>query len=163
MKNMISVLLLILFYGCSLLKNNSTEISKTHGLAVKKSNLAVLEQKDWLSKSSTTIFFKDTSNHQYEVQIWPKGAFSFSPDKGFTGEAGQVLIRGSTQESMESAGVSRVEEKDKGRMAVNIDQQEKVVADHSDKVKETSPSWKWLLAALILTLASGWYLYRKLT
>jgi len=158
-----ALLLLATCSSCNLFKNTNTEISKDHESASKKSQLTLSEQKDWLSNSNETVFLKDSSNHNYEVQIWPKGLFSFSPEKGFNGEAGQVLIRGSTQESMETATTSKVEARDKGKVAVNLSQQQKIVADYNQKIKKSWPSWKWLLAGLVLIVAASWYLYRKLT
>jgi len=44
---------------------------------------------------SIRLVAEDDSLHQsWDIQLWPKGKFTFSPDRGFEGEAEQVLIKG---------------------------------------------------------------------
>jgi len=44
---------------------------------------------------SIRLVAEDDSLHQsWDIQLWPKGKFTFSTNRGFEGEAEQVLIKG---------------------------------------------------------------------
>ena len=50
---------------------------------------------------------------------------------------------------------------DKGKVAVNLSQKNKEIADEKKKVKTSSYSWKLILTGLGVILIIGWVLYRK--
>lgn len=155
------ILLVIVFCGCSLFKNTSTEMERTHQLSSNQKDYRLTEQKDWLSKSGSITLYKDTNHADYSIQIWPKGMFSYSQEKGFTGEADRVMIKGNVSGSSAFSDSSILEQQDKGKVAVNLSQKNKEIADDKKKVKTSSYSWKLILTGLGVILITGWVLYRK--
>lgn len=153
--------LVIVFCSCSLFKNTSTEMERTHQLSTNQKDYRLTEQRDWLSKSGSITFYKDTNHVDYSIQIWPKGMFSWSQEKGFTGEADQVMIKGAVSGSSAFSGLHTLEQQDKGKVAVNLSQKNKEVADDKKKVKTSSYSWKLILTGLGVILIVGWVLYRR--
>lgn len=157
------LLLSTLIGGCNLFKNTSNDSRKTHQSSVNELRSGLSEQKDWLNTSSALLLSTDTLDLQYKVQIWPQGMFSFSPEKGFSGKAAQVLIRGSTQKVSFNAVADQSQQQDKGKIQENLSQQQKEVNNLMEKRKMSSPSMKWMLIGLLVMLVAGWYSYRKIT
>lgn len=153
--------LAIIFCSCNLFKNTSTEMERTHQLSANQKDYRLTEQKDWLSKSGSITFYKDTNHANYSIQIWPKGMFSYSQEKGFTGEADQVMIKGDVSGSSAFSGLHTLEQQDQGKIAVAISQKNKKIADDQKKVKTSSYSWKLILTGFAVIIIIGWILYRK--
>ncbi len=156
-------LLLMIICSCSLFKHTRTDTKQSRQLSTREKNLQSLEKKDWLSKSGSVNFYKDTGNVSYAIRIWPKGTFSFSPGNGFSGEADQVMIEGNSTGSSVLAGSTITKQQNKGILKTTLSQSEKQVADEKEKLKESLPSWKLVVAGLVLVLLLSSVLYKKLT
>ena len=163
MKFLLLLSMASLCLGCSLFKNAKTTVEKSHQLSESESKLQVSEHKDWLSNSKSLFFTRDTNNSNYSVQIWPEGAFSFSPDKGFSGHANQILINGKANGSSVTSSLHVSRQEDKGIVISKISAKDKQVNNHDVKTKTSSPSWKWMVTGLGLIIIGCWWLYRKLT
>lgn len=155
------MLFAVAFCSCSLFKNTRTEMERTHQLSANQKDYHLMEQKGWLSKSGSITFYKDTNHVDYTIQIWPKGMFSYSQEKGFTGEADRVMIKGSASASSAFSDSNTLEQRDKSKVELNLSQKDKQVTDDQKKVKTSSYSWKLILTGLGVILIIGWVLYRK--
>ena len=92
-KNM-SLLAALLFCSCGVLndKHVSRNLSdSSFETATDLKSKTVTDKTD----HSIRLVAKDDSLHQsWDIQLWPKGKFAFSPDGGFEGEAEKVMIKG---------------------------------------------------------------------
>lgn len=158
------LLLVLSFYGCSLLKNKSKTTFKNQQRLKEKMELITQEQKNWLKDSGSFSFYKDSANRNYAVQLWPKGVFTYSPEKGFSGEADSVLIKGNSQGILSGVQSTNVHEQDIGKLEASLSRKNKLLTDQESKTTETTLSWKWLLAMvvfIILLSAAGYGTYKK--
>ena len=158
MKGVGFLLMMFLFsFGCSLLKNSKviTEQSKQ----VRKSNtdLTFSEKKDVIRKSTDFVLYSDSMNHDYRIQFWPKGVFTFSAENEFVGEADSVSINGSNRDRFSYSGITRFEERDMGKVEGKFKQRAQLVSNQLAKTKTGSVSWLWVFAGL---LAAGFWLWR---
>jgi hypothetical protein len=112
---------------------------------------------------SVTSYFKDSANHDYEIQIWPKGAFTFSKDKGFTGQAAQIRIKGKSGRLMSGGAVSRKLEQSKEGLLLSDQQSKLKVTGKKEVSKQTSPSWKAILISVLLILVVVWWIGKRLS
>lgn len=164
MKRCLYILLpAILAYGCGLFKNTGTDRENSHQLLSAERELKTLEQKDWLDKSGSINLYRDSSNLNYTIQIWPKGAFNFSQNKGFSGEAEKILVQGSAKVGSLATAIYSSEQRDKATISKTVAKKSKQVSDEHLKVKQSSPSWKWVLAGSLTVALLCWFIYRKLT
>ncbi|MBG6233559.1 hypothetical protein IWX76_000114 [Pedobacter sp. CAN_A7] len=98
---------------------------------------------------------KDSTVTNAQLEIWPKGRFSFSPEHGFVGEAERLKWHGQEtsaatqqQQFTLTSALEKVEVLD-----VDLKQQQKVQA----QVKTSRSSWQgWLL--LLLLVVPGLYI-----
>lgn len=98
MRVCIVMVVVLLISGCNLLKNNSKTTDEQNLSLTHQSSLNTKDQKDWAKNSSSLLFYKDSAQRDYVVQLWPKGNFSYSAEKGFNGEADSLFIQGRTVE-----------------------------------------------------------------
>ena len=128
---------------------NSTEIKSTR-------------KDDHTLESVNMIYQKDSSQAAWQIQLWPKGRFMFSADKGFEGEAQKILITGLHQSgsSLEERNTSREERK----LAVESGVKQKVKVESAAKkeVVSASLSWKWIVILLFIAAAVIIWLWKRL-
>lgn len=165
MKEYVFLLLILLLNACSLLKNTSHSINQSQELLTNQTNLKMLEEKDWGERSNRLIFSTDSSDQQFTIQIWPKGLFTYSPAKGFSGTADRVQIVERLKSSGALVDVVQLAQQDKKNVAATIGQLDKKATDQQIRTTKSSPSYKWMLAGLafILILVFGGYSLKKLT
>lgn len=149
--------------GCGLLRNSSKYTSENESKSFDQSDSKFLKEKEMLTELSVTSHFKDSANHDYEIQIWPKGTFSFSEGKGFIGEAEQIRVKGKSDRLINGGTTSRKLEQSKEGLLL-ADQQSKLkVIGKKEVSKQTSPSWKLILISAVLILIVVWWIGRRLS
>jgi hypothetical protein len=141
---------MLLVMNCNLFKNTATDTQKSHALSTAVARVNVAEQKDWLSRSGSVTYHRDSANLDYTIRIWPKGVFSFSAEQGFSGEADQVLVTGKAKSASVSSDLILSSQQDKGRIQQQVRIKKKDMADQKIKIKKSAPSWKWIIAGLAL-------------
>jgi hypothetical protein len=153
---------MILIMNCNLFKNTATELQSSHELSTADTQVKFTEQKDWLSRSASMAYHHDSANLDYSIRIWPKGVFSFSGEKGFTGEAEQVLVTGNSKTGSVSSDLRTSSQRDKGKIQQQLSTKKKDVADQKIKIKKSAPSWKWITAGLAFLGVICCFIYTKL-
>lgn len=153
--------LTVLLMGCSLFKNTQTATQSSRQLTTDQQILRSTEQRDWLIRSGNVTFYKDTNNLDYAIQIWPKGVFAFSREKGFIGEADKIMVRGNKVSTSVLAGSNTLEQQDKGSTEINLNQKQKKITKLKDKLKTSSSSWKLIIAGICLVVILGWVLIKN--
>jgi hypothetical protein len=151
----------IVLGSCNLLKNtNSSLVSSGMETSAEQTTSAQL-QKDWLSKSADLEFTVASDSANYSVQIWPKGAFTYSAENGFSGEAEWMTITGNRKSNSENLKQQNLEQRDQGKIALKKSSENKAVITEKEKTKSSKVSWKLILAGVVLLILAGWGLYRK--
>lgn len=153
---------MVLMTNCNLFKNTATDLQKSHALSTSVTQFKSTEQKDYLSTSGSVSFHQDSSDNGYSIQIWPRGMFTYSPGKGFSGEADKVLVTGKAKSGSVSTGSSNSLQIDRGKIQRSLNVNEMSVSDQKLKTKRTSPSWKWMIAALAFMMVVGCFAYTKM-
>lgn len=151
----------LLCLGCNLFKNTTTDLYKSHELTEADTRLSTTAQKENISMAGSVSFHQDSSDMDYSIQIWPKGLFSFSAEKGFSGEADKVMVTGKVKRSSVSSASSSSLHQGKVKIKQQLSQQRKKVSDLKTKSKKSKPSWKWLVAGLAFLTALCCFLYSK--
>ncbi|MBB6503019.1 hypothetical protein [Pedobacter cryoconitis] len=155
------LLLLFLMAGCGLFKNTRTKTEKSYQSSKQTSESELVENKDWFKKSASLVFYRDSMRRDYAVQLWPKGAFIYSPEKGFSGQADSILFIGSSNELLTYSGETIVQELDKGRIEERSKQSKKDISQQQTREKQSQVSWKWIMWVLVLTAFIGLWWYEK--
>jgi hypothetical protein len=149
--------------GCGLLRNSSKYTSETEDKSLDHANSKFLKEKEMRTELNITSHFKDSANHNYEIQIWPKGTFSLSEDKGFIGQAERIQVKGKSGRLTNGGITSRKLEQSKEGLLL-ADQQSKLkVTGKKELSKQTSPSWKVTLISALLILGVVWWIGKRLS
>ncbi|MDO7744095.1 MAG: hypothetical protein MUP99_09985, partial [Pedobacter sp.] len=146
MKYLFAAGLVVVSASCGMFKNTENSNSKSRQQSSYELNHSISEEKDWLSKSGSLTFYVDSTNQDYTIQLWPVGRFSYSPEKGFTGEAQRILITDKSKSGSAYAGMSNTEESDKGKVDIQVSAKEQAESTEQQKTKKSSVSWKVILA-----------------
>lgn len=158
MKGVVFLLMMFLFsFGCSLLKSSKVITEQSKQLHESNTDLTFSEKKDVTRKSTDFVLYSDSMNHDYKIQFWPKGVFTFSAESGFVGEADSILISGRNRDRFSYSGMTRFEERDVGKLEGKFKQRAQLVSNQQAKIKTGSVSWLWVFAGL---LAAGFWLWR---
>ena len=161
MKYLCAAGLVVFSASCGMFKNTENSNSKSRRQSSYELNHSILEEKDWLSKSGSLTFYADSNNQDYTIQLWPVGRFSYSPEKGFTGEAEKILITDKSKSGSTYAGMTNTEESDKGRVDIRASEKNKSESAEQQKTKKSSVSWKVILAFIGLVVIIVWFIYNK--
>lgn len=105
--------------------------------------------------------FTDSVTQEYEIQIRPKGSFSFSKDLGFIGEAEVVQIKGNSQSLVKQIELISSLEKKKETETLQDRKIKKEQIKHKQEMKKSTPTWKWVMASLILVAGLIWWIRKK--
>ena len=112
--------------------------------------------------SESLYVASDSSAYDYNLEIWPKGRFSYSPEKGFEGEAEKVKISktGATETLLKKELAEVTQEavlKKSDRLENNL-----LKSNYTAEEKTTVLSWKWVtgIGLFLMVAALGWYLRR---
>lgn len=85
---------ILFMQACGLFKNNSQSKSSNQTKMENFTDLQLSEQSHSSAESQSLLLTDDSSGYDYSLEIWPKGIFSFSQEKGFVGEAEKMLLTG---------------------------------------------------------------------
>lgn len=150
MKHLLELsLLLMCLMSCNLLRNSKSSVVKEELLHTNETEFHSAQEQLHMEDFKVTTLFKDTMNHTYQVEIWPKGAFSLTDESGFLGEASKVLISGTANRGYAAKVLKERSTVDQELQRVDWEDTAKVKHLNAEKVTQNSPSWKWILAVLV--------------
>lgn len=146
MRTCTGVILIILFLPCcNLLKNTRSTVENDSHFYKSEADLKLQEEQDLLNKSGSVMLGSVTDSSNFEVQVWPKGQFTWSEESGFKGEAEKILIKGNAKSRAEKMSSSSSETHDQRKMETLHHTQSKERLAQRTKVKTSSLSWKGML------------------
>lgn len=141
------LLLLLPAGGCSLFREVS--VSRQDSVYTERQKQTLDWKIDSTHIASRVFSYTDTSRAQFEVEIVPSGAFTFSAQAGFAGSASLVRLRGKTQMNIRSTDSSsqklHVQSSGSLKQKVNVKTSTKEV----QKEKVSNNKIWWLLALLV--------------
>lgn len=155
------LIICLCFCSCGLLRNSSKFSSDAAYNKLDQSEFSASKEKEASFELNMSGYSTDSVTQSYQVQIWPKGSFSFSKDLGFVGEAEVVRIKGNTQSLVKQVEVISSREKKKETEALDDRKIKKEQIKQEWEMKESTPSWKWILASFILVIVLIWWIKKK--
>jgi hypothetical protein len=153
----------LLLQGCGLFKNNRESNLLNQ---IKMENFTAIQDTEQFNntvESERLIVTGDSSGYDYSLEIWPKGAFSFSPEKGFVGEAEKLRLIGAGVQSSAMMLQENLEQNELGSKNLQLEKSSSQSARLEQNEKIAAPSLKLtiVLGLVFLVLATGWYLSRR--
>jgi hypothetical protein len=127
---------------------------------------AELEKSSNDRKMEAVVTGRDSLTVAYTFTVWPKGKFSYSPTKGFEGEALKFIVSGS-QEKGSQVMIRRTIEEDSSRATVrNLTAKHRMQGLEKTAQVRKRLSWKVIaglctLPFLLILLAFGWRMLRR--
>jgi hypothetical protein len=148
MRNVIGMLSICLLCSCALLKRKVAVEKQTA-----KSSLRLAETE----KMKKVVHYSKTDSSYMEtsIEVYPKGKFSYSLNKGFEGEASRILVSEKTAKVVHE----RKERQIDAKRELGVSQQAK--QEHATKQTEVSRILFWWMVIIALG-AMLVYAYHKL-
>jgi hypothetical protein len=148
--------------GCSLLQN----VRKTND---KKEVSSENDQtiSNGFSGSSSTVkksvqFEVDTTKLTHKIQIWPKGQFIFSSDKGFVGAAEKVEVETYVKYDRHKLVMDNSVKKENNDSMFSLETHNSVNLKESKSSIDKSVSWKIMIFAAVLISLLSFFAYSKI-
>jgi hypothetical protein len=160
MKHLHQLLLLLSLSSCGIFRNSANRVNKEHTESSISSSVNTSTSNESQVIGTAVLTFRDSVSSDYLIQLWPKGVFTYSQDKGFAGEAERVLIRGKTQQSGSGNKLETHAAAASSSSNTVMEEKEKLVSDSKQTEKIKSVSWKSIVPLLLLGLVSGWLIIR---
>jgi hypothetical protein len=160
MKHLHQLLLLLSLSSCGTFRNFANRADKEHTESSISNSVNTSTRNDSQASSTAVLTFRDSVSSDYLIQLWPKGVFTYSQDKGFAGEAERVLIRGKTQQSGSGNKLATHDTVVSSSSNTVVEEKGKLVSDSKQTEKIKSVSWKIILPLLLLGLVSCWLIIR---
>lgn len=146
--------IIAVLYSCQLLKREKLSTKDQSEKLAFQTDL----QLHTLSQQNQLLVI-DSSRSDFTVWLWPKGSFTFSPAKGFEGEAEKIVVKGK-QAHQKIFSIRNELKKDSTAIKANYNRL-KQQSTTIEKTKLTfAHSWAWYLLIPIVFL--GYLAYKKL-
>ncbi|SEA43840.1 hypothetical protein [Pedobacter hartonius] len=143
-------LLLVSFEACSLFRQTTKTKEEESTSARTDTGLRIISERERKAFSNMLTFKRDSGSRNYTVQVWPLGNFTFSPERGFEGQAEKVLITGQDRQVRSSSNLVKTQELSRGKTTGELKQSTERNAKSSINKTESSPSWKWIIGITVL-------------
>jgi hypothetical protein len=150
---------LLLQSGCSLFTSTqkSNLLNQTN-----MENTSALQHLD-LAQSETALHSlllqSDTSHQDFNVEIWPRGRFSFSPGNGFEGEAEKIRYHGTARQSSALTLEKATQTTDVRVNDMQLKQAATVTSKTEVVEKISKPALQWLVTIFLFLCSCAilWY------
>jgi hypothetical protein len=148
--------------SCGLLQNTTQKTSKDSHEFTSETDLWNAAGQHKNQQSHSLNLYSDSSNHGYQVQLWPKGQFKYSATAGFEGEAEKVLITGNLQGIKKGAKSAGSSTQESARSITKVKTKAKGKAVQTAAEKKSAPSVWWVFGSLaLLCIVMIYYLKTK--
>lgn len=155
------ILLFLTMNSCGLMKKTEKTLQESSAmLEISKHTKSNYAQEN-NSNSVYMVFEKDSVQQAYQVQLWPKGKFTFSAVNGFEGEAERILISGELQKKSNHLELSTSQQHNKEQQQMEM--QVRKTQKEAEKIekKSSSADFRWVIMGIILLVFGGIWLYRR--
>ena len=114
-------------------------------------------------KNSTSLLLRrDSGTNAFSVKIWPKGAFTFSAENGFTGTADSMAWYGNNDGLHTTSAQMQSREKNSTVAETTVKASS---AERAEQKKTKNESWlplKWVLVGIMVLAGVTWYVLRHI-
>ena len=145
MKGYVCLLVVLFFYSCGIMNDKHTTKTLSELTDETKLDLAMKAETELKDNSLKMIVRDDSLNKDWNIQLWPKGKFTFSPQNGFEGEAEKVLINGRSFERNRSKETEAVDKTQKSSIDISLHEKKKNVKTAKQEEKSIRQNYSWLL------------------
>lgn len=155
------ILVLLILQACGVLQKTSKN-SSTNTFKDKEEIRVDYQSKTIDQQENRALILRNDSLDSYsQTEIWPKGRFDLSPQKGFSGQAEKILILRKGK-----SGSRSVEKKEEVKRQMEVSRQAQVqlkTKDFSQKnmEKKSSPFSGWYLLLVLFLLIFIWYRFKR--
>lgn len=157
-----------IFLACVILFMPGQYACRTNKLKNRQVNqFAAHEQTDKWSREqeninlSRSLAITDSSGQVYQITIFPKDSFQFSPERGFVGKASKVELKGSIRQlNRINNSTAFIVSKDSETEAKLISKLESKQLNHSKSLEKRGPVWWKMGLVLVLVLFVVWVYWR---
>ena len=150
-KGYVCLLVVLFFYNCGIMNDKHTTKALSELTDETKMDLVLKAETELKDNSLKMIVRDDSLNKDWNIQLWPKGKFTFSPQNGFEGEADKVLINGRSSQRNRSTETEATDKTQKNSIKVALHEKKKNVGTSKQEEKSIAPN-------SILVLTSGFLL-----
>lgn len=157
----LSICVISLHYACATLKTKALLKSKSISEFVKEQDSVGISQTQVQEKIN--FYYSDSAKNTSLVTINPVGPFSYSPEKGFTGNASSILIAGN---SAQWQGINGIKESNLTTEQISkTDGSEKKTQSSNQKEiqtkKKITGKWVGWVLAVMAILVISWVQLKK--
>jgi hypothetical protein len=160
MKKRYYLLVSVAVTSCGMLHDTVKITDAYHEMRSSNTLLKLAADSEYSSKSASLLLFKDSSDQNYTLQIWPKGKFTYSPVSGFEGEAEKMLVSGKLKLASSGSELSGADQQGKSSIQLTTKQKQKMASGHESTVKKKTLSLKWMIAGVVSLLIIGFLSYQ---
>ncbi|MEJ5961355.1 hypothetical protein [Pedobacter immunditicola] len=143
---------MLLLQACGLFKNHSQSTSSNQTKMENFTDLQLSAQSHSSAESQRILLTDDSLGYDYSLEIWPKGIFSFSQEKGFIGEANKVLLSGTGSH----ISMMQLQQNEELQVATannsGLTQAVSETTSLDEAEKASTPSWKWVIVLGLVLL-----------
>jgi hypothetical protein len=145
MKKYLTILLLIMACGCSLLKRTSKTSDESYNSIDTQTDNHQTSSNLRQKSGQEFVFQQDTTNEHYTIRLWPKGTFNFSPDGRFSGELDSIVMNGKQNKVSSSTRILNSSEKEKVQTSTRNRQSGEIKSGTKTVEKVALPDTKLIL------------------
>jgi hypothetical protein len=122
-----------------------------------------VEQLHVQKQESLLLLNKTVSGLEYRLEIWPKGSFTFSPEKGFVGEAERLLYKeqGFNRAAALSSHSLKQDSMRSQQKVIRQRAKQELAVKEMHKVTQPVALVYLIVALLLVLLAAGFWFRRK--
>jgi len=156
-----NVCLLLLLSSCATLKTRTLLKSDSSSVIETAQDSTGISQTQLQEKLA--FQYSDSAKNTSEVTIIPVGPFSYSPEKGFQGNASSILIEGSAAQWKGLAAIKEVNSNTEQATKVSDNENKVKIASHKETQNERKVTGRrigWAVAVLAI-LAVSWVVSKK--
>ena len=142
-------------------------LNRNKGSLGLKNEMNMESYEGYSQKSSAliTTHFTDSSQLEYEINIFPVDTFSFSPGEGFTGKASSILIKGKSARLIALADSGSRKDEEAYQVQTSASSSAELNVKEHTKIREKKRNLSGLGMAIILLVSIsglfGYYWFAK--
>ena len=142
--------LFITLHGCGVINKTDKKTEQSKSSSNHSEQTTTTLEDESAGKSLQMFFEKDDVQSAYAVQLWPKGAFKFSAENGFEGEAEQIIISGLIKEQRNHTELAQNEQQYKGKQETIAEKRTQEKDTSKQESRETKSDFGWVIFGILL-------------
>jgi hypothetical protein len=156
--------LVLVVQACGGMRNVLKDGARSRIVQDSSLSLQRAEKFRWDRTTESLLMRSDSSSGSYQVQIWPKGKFTFSVYKGFEGSAERVLMLATAKQASEMQASTFATDEGDQQIKTALKKEGRLSDLEVSKSVKKVVSWKTLLGYALIgcSLVACFMLFRSL-